>query len=82
MERDVKEVVGVLMRILSGGKTSRAEIEDLAYEASGELKTAVNLAYIRLLEVGYDHDAGHTINDKMRTELQAALDEIVRLAEA
>jgi hypothetical protein len=57
VEQDIKEVIGVLMRILDGGEISRDEVEDLAFEATGELQTALNETYIELLEFAYDHDA-------------------------
>ena len=84
MERDIKEVVGVLMRVLGGGEISRGEVEDLAFEAEGELQAAVNEAYIKLLEFAYDRDARRNdreLDGKMRSALQQSLDEIVRLAD-
>jgi len=79
VERDIKEVIGTLMRALGGGEISREEVEDLAFEATGELQTALNEAYIKLLEFAYDCDA-RRIDGEMRVELQQSLDKIVRLA--
>jgi hypothetical protein len=82
MEGDVKEVVGVLMRVLDGGNVSRGEVEDLAFEASGDLQTALNEAYIALLEFSYDCDAGRDkLDAEMRSRLEHLLNEIVRLAD-
>lgn len=84
MEQDLKEVVGLLMRVLGGGKTSRAEIEDLAFEAAGDLQTALNEAYIKLLEFSFDCDAGlnvQPLDEKTRLEFEDSLSEIVRLSE-
>ena len=82
MEGDLKEVVGVLMRVLDGGNVSRDEVEDLAFEASGDLRTALNEAYIALLEFAYDCDAGRQETDgEMHLRLEHLLSEIVRLAD-
>src|SRR5438270_12713808 len=84
MERDIKEVIGVLMHVLAGGEVSRGEVEDLAFEAEGALQAAVNEAYIKLLEFAYDRDArgnDGALDRKMRSALQQSLDEIVRLAD-
>ena len=38
MERDIKDVLGVLMRILRPGDVSLAELDELGLEAEGNLK--------------------------------------------
>ena len=84
MEGDLKEVVGALMCVLGGEKISRGEVEDLAFEADGELQIALNEAYIRLLEFAYDCDAGldsQKPSDDMRAALQHSLDEIIRCSD-
>ena len=82
MEADLKEVVGTLMRALAGAKISREEIEDLAFDATGELRTALNQAYITLLEYAYDCDAGlNELQREIHAELQQSLDGIVRLSD-
>jgi hypothetical protein len=84
LDGDLKEVVGTLMRVLGGEKISRREVEDLAFEANGELQLALNRAYIKLLEFAYDCDAGlrgQSLTDEMRAELQHCLREIVRCAD-
>jgi hypothetical protein len=84
MGGDLKEVIGALMRALDGGKISRQEVEDLAFEAAGELQLALNEAYITLLEFAYDCDAGLTDqkrSEEMRAALQQTLDEIIRCSD-
>lgn len=85
MERDVKEVVGVLMRVLGGGETSREEVEDLAFEAAGELQVALNEAYVTLLEFAFDRETrvkDRNLDGEMRRALQHCLDEIVRRSDS
>jgi len=74
VEGDIKEIVGALMRVLGGGEIRREEVEDLAFDADGDLLQALNEAYLRLLEFAHDRD--------MRARLEEALNEIVRLADA
>jgi len=50
LHRDVKEVIGALMRVLDGAEISESELADLDFEAEGELATAVDEAYLRLGE--------------------------------
>jgi hypothetical protein len=56
MERDIKDVIGVLMRVLEGGEISHDELDDLAFEADGELETALNEAYVKLREFANDRE--------------------------
>ena len=84
MEGDLKEVIGALMRVLAGEKISREEVEDLAFEADGQLQVALNEAYVKLMEFAYDCDAGlkdQKLVDEMRAALQQCLDEIIRCAD-
>jgi hypothetical protein len=81
MERDIKDVIGVLMRLLDGAEVSHEELDDLAFEADGELEAALNEAYVKLREFANDRDV--RLNDlkldrNMRSELQECLDNIVR----
>jgi hypothetical protein len=81
MERDIKDVIGVLMRVLDGGEISHEELDDLAFEADGELETALNEAYVKLREFANDRDV--RLNDlkldrNIRSELQECLDNIVK----
>jgi hypothetical protein len=78
--RDVKEVVGVLMRVLDGEEVTQAEVEELGFEGEGEVQAALNDAYVKLLE--FVHDRDKRLNDAaadgaMRARLQACLDHIV-----
>ncbi len=80
MAPDVKEMIGVLMRVLDGGEITLADVQDLEFEGEGELQIALNEAYIRLLEFVHDRDARSNDRDldrAMRAGLQACLDSIV-----
>jgi predicted translin family RNA/ssDNA-binding protein len=80
MNRDVKEVVGTMMRILGGGDVSLDQLEELSFEADGELQRALNEAYIKLMEFAYDRElrlGDQTLDRKMRSALQKYLDQIV-----
>ena len=84
MERDVKEVVGLLMRVLGGGRTNRAEVEDLGFHGAGNLQAALNEAYIKLLEFAFDCDAGVSVqplDEKRRLAFEGSLNDIIRLSE-
>ena len=80
MDRDCKEVVGVLMRVLDGAEVTQDEIADLSFDAEGELRAALNEAYIKLLEFACDRDlrlADQAADRTMRAALQTCLDRIV-----
>jgi hypothetical protein len=80
MVPDVKEMIGVLMRVLAGGETTQAEVEELEFEGEGALQEALNEAYIRLLEFAHDREARQSDPDADRASragLQACLDKIV-----
>ena len=82
--RDVKDVVGVMMQVLDGAEITQENILDLEFEADGELLTALNEAYIELLEFAHDRDRrrdDRELDQSARERLQAALDKIVRLSE-
>jgi hypothetical protein len=81
MERDIKEVIGILMRVLDGGEVSHAELNDLGFEAEGTLEVALNEAYVKLRE--FANDQGLRLNDldkdrSMRLELRDCLDDVVK----
>jgi hypothetical protein len=81
MDRDIKDVIGVLMRILDGAEVSHEELNDLAFEADGELETALNEACVKMHEFANDCDLRrHDLSrDRgMRFELKVCLDNIVR----
>jgi hypothetical protein len=48
--RDVKEVVGILMRVLGGAEITEAEVLDLEFEADDELQEVLNETFVKLLE--------------------------------
>jgi hypothetical protein len=82
--RDLKEPVGVLMRVLGGSEIAEADVLDLAFEADGELQVALNEAYIKLLEFVHDYDlrrADHKLDLQQRAALQDALNRIVALCD-
>ena len=54
MNRDVKDIVGVLMRVLDGGEVSQEQLAELSFEADGALRVAINEAYIKLMEFAFD----------------------------
>jgi hypothetical protein len=84
LHRDVKEIVGALMRVLDGGEVSESELADLGFEAEGELETAVNEAYVRLGEFAQALDirlSDPDIDGRMRAELQTCLDAIVDICD-
>jgi hypothetical protein len=81
MERDIKDVIGVLMRVLDGGEVSQEDLDDLEFEADGELEEALNEAYVKLREFASDRDLrlrDPKVDRGMRSDLQACLDKIVR----
>ncbi|MGB9364691.1 MAG: hypothetical protein WCE79_01625 [Xanthobacteraceae bacterium] len=80
MLRDLKEIVGVLMRVLDGDEVSRAELAGLSFAAHREVRTALLEAYIKLLEFARYRDLRSrdaAADYAMRTELAACLDRIV-----
>jgi hypothetical protein len=69
---DIKDVVGILMRVLDGGEVSPAELEDLVFDAEGELEAALSAAFIKLQEFAYDRDLRRNdpaLDRVMRAEL-------------
>jgi len=78
--RDVKEVIGVLMRVLDGEEVTQAEVEDLGFEGEGDVQAALNDAYITLLQFVDDRERRQSdaaADRAMRASLQACLDHIV-----
>lgn len=61
--QDVKELIGIIMRVLDRAEIDEAEVLDLDFEAEGELKTALNEAYIKLLEFAHDRGLRHANHD-------------------
>lgn len=80
MTRDVKEIVGVLMRVLDGGEVSHDQLMELSFEAEGELQSVLNQAYIALLEFSHDQELrlrDVVLDREMRSRLQTCLDQII-----
>lgn len=82
--RDVKDVIGVIMRVLDGAEISEDDVLDLSFEAEGELLAALNEASIKLMEFAHDREQrlrDHDLDARKRAALHHLLDEIVRLSE-
>jgi hypothetical protein len=78
--RDVKEVIGVLMRALAGEEITQAEVEELGFEGEGDVQAALNEAYVELIAFVADRDvrrADPAADRAMRDKLQTCLDNIV-----
>jgi hypothetical protein len=83
--QDVKEIIGILMRVIRPAEISEAEVLDLDFDAEGELLAAINDTYITLLEFVHDRDlrrANPDLDKKTRAMWQESLNNIVRLCEA
>ena len=83
--RDIKELIGVLMRVTNGGEVTEGEVLDLEFDADGELLTALNAAYITLLEFVHDRSARATdraLDHTQRAVLREKLSRIVALCDA
>src|SRR5262245_40771647 len=73
---DLKEVMGVLMRVLDGGEVSHEDLDDLGFEADGELEEALNEAYVQLREFANDRDlrlGDPKLDRDMRSDLRPCL---------
>jgi hypothetical protein len=82
--RNVKDVIGVIMRVLDGAEISQDDVLDLEFEAEGELLAALNEAYIKLLEFAHDREqrlADRHLDAIERATLQHVLNVIVRLSD-
>jgi hypothetical protein len=83
--QDVKELIGIIMRVLDHAEIAEAEVLDLDFDAEGELLAALNDAYIKLLELAYDRDprrANPDLDRKQRSVLQDSLNKIVQACDA
>jgi hypothetical protein len=79
---DIKELIGILMRVLGGAEISEDEVLNLEFEADGELLEVLNKAYILLLEFVHDRDlrdADRNLDRRERSTLQESLNNIVAL---
>jgi len=80
MDRDIKDVIGVLMRVLGGDEISARDLDDVGFEADGEIETALNEAYAELQAFVHDRDLRRNdpaLDRAMRSRLQGCLDKIV-----
>jgi hypothetical protein len=83
--RDVKEVVGILMRVLGGAEITEVEVLDLEFEADDELQEVLNETFVKLLEFVNDSSlrgADRELDQKYRAALQDVLNKIVALSDA
>jgi hypothetical protein len=81
MEADIKDVVGILMRVLGGGDVSLEELNDLRFDTDGEIGSALTEAYVKLREFAIDRDlrlSDPKADRDLRADLQKRLDKIVR----
>ena len=84
MERDIKDIIRILMRVLNGDEISHEELDDLAFEADDELETVLNEAYVKLREFVNDRELRRNdlnLDRGMRSALQDSLDRIVKASE-
>jgi hypothetical protein len=84
MSRDLKELIGTMMRVLGGAEITEDDVLNLDFEADGELGVALNEAYIQLLQFVHDRDlrlADRGLDQTGRTAVQAALKKIVELCD-
>lgn len=82
MRRDIKEIVGALMRVTGGDEISPDDVTDLGFEAEGEMGHALNAAYIKLLEFAHDRALrakDPALDRRMRAGLKDTLDRLVAL---
>jgi hypothetical protein len=82
--RNVKDVIGAIMRVLDGAEISQDDVLALEFEADGELLGALNNAYIKLLEFAHDRKQrleDRRLDESERAALQYVLNEIVRLSD-
>jgi len=85
MDRDLKEVIGILMRVLDGGEVSHGELDELTFEADGELETALNEAYVKLREFAEGRELRQNdpeLDEAARSDLKACLERIVQACDS
>jgi len=81
---DIMDLVGAMMFVLAGAELPVAYVELLEFDAAGELESALNEAFIKLLEFAHDRDLranNQSLDREMRRELQRSLKKIAGLAE-
>jgi len=80
---DIKELTGILMRVLGGAEVSEDKVLNLEFEVDGDLIAALNEVYIRLLEFVHDRDLrreDRSLDQIERSALQESLNKIVERA--
>jgi hypothetical protein len=80
MHRDLMEIARVLMRVLSGGEVSPAELAHMSFMPESELRAALYEAYAGLVEFALQHDLRSrdaAADRAMRAELEMCLERIV-----
>jgi hypothetical protein len=83
--RDIKELIGVLIRVTGDAEVTEDEVLSLDFEAAGELLIALNEAYIGLLEFVHDRElriADRELDQKERSGLRRSMNKIVILCDA
>jgi hypothetical protein len=83
--RNIKELIGIIMRVLDNAEITEGEVLDLDFDADGELLAAHNEAYIKLLEFVHDRDVrreNSVLDMQERESLQESLNRIVKLHDA
>ena len=82
MDRYLKEIVEVLMRVIEGGEVSPAELAELSFLMESELRAVLLDAYVDLLEFAQHRDLrrGDAAADRaMRAQLMTSLKRIGEL---
>ena len=82
--RDIKEMIGTLIRVTNDAEVTEEEVRDLDFDAEGELLEALNAAYIGLLEFVHDRElrsADPDLDQRQRSALRHSLNTIVSLCE-
>jgi hypothetical protein len=80
-QRDLKDVIGTLMRVLDGGEVTEDELKDVGFEAEGDLETLLNEAWVKLREFARDRELRANdpqLDSGQRVGLQDSLDRIVK----
>jgi hypothetical protein len=81
---DIKELIGIIMRVLDHAEIDEAEVLDLDFEAEGELGAVLNDSYIKMLEFVHDRDqrrANPDLDIQERAVLRDCLNKIVQLCD-
>ena len=84
MHRDLKEIAGILMRVLKGGEVSPAELTGLSIVAECELNEALAEACVCLFEFAYHRDLRSrdaAADRTMRAQLEMCLERIAEVCD-